>query len=56
MLNNCRLIKQKFLFEMNNAKEAIFLKFGVYDENLIVFDGGLGSQIMSFFQMNHLRG
>jgi hypothetical protein len=54
MKHHYKLISQKFFFEMNNVKEKFFLKIGIYDENLVVFDGGLGSQIMSFFQMNHL--
>lgn len=46
--------QQKMTFEMKKMKELWFYKINLYDKNLIVFDGGLGSQLLSYFQYVYL--
>jgi hypothetical protein len=41
---------QKINFEINRIKEFFLFKISLYDKNFIVFDGGLGSQLLSYFQ------
>ncbi len=46
--------KRKILFETQKLNENFLLIFSRYDENLIIFDGGLGSQILSYYQYEYL--
>jgi hypothetical protein len=41
---------QKMRFELKKMQELLMLKSALYDKNLVVFDGGLGSQLLSYFQ------
>lgn len=47
--------QQKIKFEIKKMKELLFYKIGLFDKNLIVFDGGLGSQLLSYFQYEYLQ-
>ncbi len=47
-------ISQKLKFEINQRKEFLLLHSNYYDENLVVFEGGLGSQILSYFELTSL--
>ena len=48
------LIAKKISFETRKKNEKIRHYLGKYNPNLIVFDGGLGSQIMNYFQFTYL--
>jgi hypothetical protein len=53
-LLNIHLIIRKIAFEINKKYEKIGYYFGKYNPNLLVFDGGLGSQIMNYYQFAFL--
>lgn len=46
--------QNKIRFETEKLRENLMLIFGMYNQNLIVFDGGLGSQILSYYQFQYL--
>jgi hypothetical protein len=48
-------IHQKINFEINRRKELFLFHSHYYNTDLVVFEGGLGSQILSFMELMSLR-
>jgi hypothetical protein len=48
------LIAQKIEFELRKIKEKFLININFYDEKLVVFEGGLGSQILAFYEVQSL--
>ena len=46
--------KHKVLFEINKKREYYLFRLNRFNSNLVVFEGGLGSQLFSFFQFDYL--
>lgn len=49
-----KLIVGKISFEIRKKWETFCYSTGRYNPNLVIFDGGLGSQIMNYFQFTYL--
>lgn len=46
--------RHKVLFEINKKREYLLFHLNRFDSNLVVFEGGLGSQLFSYFQFDYL--
>ena len=52
--NTLNKIMRKLSFEVNKAREYFLFRINKYNSNLVVFEGGLGSQLFSYFQFDYL--
>jgi len=49
------LARDKLIFEKDRLLEFIRYKLDRYNKNLVIFEGGMGSQIFAYLELTYLK-